>query len=132
MKNGGIVLVAFLFAIFFFAKPVLKMAIPNFDAGWGSTQEAGAAKFFNSGVEEQNKKNYEKAIEYYNKAVDVEKVDNDSCSYNALGKVYEETNDFNKATSNYLKAIELYPEDIEAYYNLGESFKKRFFKEKVS
>ena len=46
-------------------------------------------------------------------------MENDSGIYYNLGIVYEKLKDFDKAIEAYKKAIELSPDEADAYYNLG-------------
>ena len=45
MKNGGIILVAFLFATSFFGKNIVATAFPDFAATWKIKQNVGAVTF---------------------------------------------------------------------------------------
>lgn len=122
MEVKKIFLIAVLFATLFFGKSLIFTAVPSVAENFAVRENAGA-KYFKSAVEEQNAKNYDKAIGLYNKAISAENLDNDSCSYNSIGKIFEEMNEPKKALAQYWKAIENYPDDAEAYQNFGKLFK---------
>ncbi len=66
--------------------------------------------------------NFEKAIEFYKKAININPK-NDT-SYNNLGGVYASIDEHDKAINEYLKAIDINSQNDTAYYNMGLSYAK--------
>ena len=66
-------------------------------------------------------KEYEKALEYFNKAIEM--VDNALYYDNRADLYYFNLNEKEKALADYNKAIELAPEDAEYYYNRAYYYK---------
>ena len=82
----------------------------------------------NLGLEQYQQKNYEKAIEYYTKAIEA---DHDNTkAYHNRGLAHfkqggwKHTEPFEKAISDYTRAIELDPDYLDAYYNLGIAYEQ--------
>ena len=73
--------------------------------------------FINLGKKYFLEKNYEKAKEAYEKAIELDP--KDARAYNNLANVYYEEKDYEKAKEAYEKAIELDPNFAGAYNNLG-------------
>ncbi|RZB33444.1 MAG: hypothetical protein SRB2_03997 [Desulfobacteraceae bacterium Eth-SRB2] len=71
------------------------------------------------GIAEYEKGNYQEAIEYYNKGIEVKP--GDSCLYNNLGLAYYALRKYDEAISEYSKAIELKPDFADAYFNRGQA-----------
>ena len=75
------------------------------------------------GLAEYQKGNYDKAIEYYSKAIESDP--SNVMAYHNRGLAYFKTGNwmnmepFDKAISDYSKAIELKPDYADAYYNRG-------------
>jgi len=65
------------------------------------------------------KGNYDKAIEYYEKAIELKS--DDEVYYN-MGYVYCNKGNYDKAIECYEKAIELKPDKNEAYNNMGNAY----------
>ena len=65
------------------------------------------------------KGNYDKAIEYYEKAIELKS--DDEVYYN-MGYVYCNKGNYDKAIECYEKAIELKPDKNEAYNNMGNTY----------
>ncbi|MCK4388665.1 MAG: tetratricopeptide repeat protein, partial [Desulfobacterales bacterium] len=72
------------------------------------------------GIAEYEKGNYQEAIKYYNKGIDVNP--DDSCLYNDRGLAYYALRKYDKAIPEYSKAIELKPDFAEAYFNRGQAY----------
>ncbi|WP_294393330.1 tetratricopeptide repeat protein [uncultured Clostridium sp.] len=72
--------------------------------------------YFNEGNKFYNNKNYEKAIDYYTKAI-VQNI-NVACSYYNIGVCYIKLKNFDEAISMLKKAISLQKES-KYYFNLG-------------
>ena len=64
--------------------------------------------------------NYDKAIECYQKAIDLDPKYSDA--YNNLGSVYYTQGNYDKAIEYYQKAIDLDPHSYMAYNNLGAAY----------
>ena len=85
------------------------------------------AGFFNrAGLEKyKNKKNYEKALIDFNRAI---KIDNNPYNknvyYQNLGFIFIEMDNYNEAIDSYKNAINIFPNDPLSYYNLGKLYIK--------
>jgi tetratricopeptide (TPR) repeat protein len=64
--------------------------------------------------------NYSKAIEDYNKAIEINP--DIAATFNNRGTVYTKLGDYLKALSDYYRAIEINPKYYKAYYNRGKSY----------
>ncbi|RJS85559.1 tetratricopeptide repeat protein [Methanophagales archaeon] len=90
----------------------------------------GKEKYNNLGVEEYQKGNHDKAIYYFNKAIESDP--NNAVVYHNRGLVYFKmgsyynTEPFHKAISDFSKAIELDPNYVDAYYNRGLAYNNLF------
>lgn len=80
----------------------------------------GKEKYNNLGIEEYQKGNYNKAISYFNKAIELDP--NNAFAYNNRGLAHSELKEYNKAISDYNKAIALKPDYAIAYFNRGLSY----------
>lgn len=78
--------------------------------------------FYRQGDKFYGQKKYDKAIEAYTKAVELNP--NDSGAYNNRGIVYHLTSEFEKAIADYTKAAELNPYHFSAYNNRGLVYKE--------
>ena len=67
-------------------------------------------------------KNFNKAIEYYLKAIELRP--NDAHAYNNLGNSYKEIKKYSKAINAFQNAIILKPDYASAHYNLGIVYQK--------
>jgi tetratricopeptide (TPR) repeat protein len=81
---------------------------------------AEARRHNNAGVMAYHNGQYEKALEMFRKAVEIEPAMTEA--YNNLGLAYTEMNDVKRATEAFRKAIEIEPELAAAYNNLGYVF----------
>ena len=90
----------------------------------------GKEKYNNLGVKEYQKGNYDKAISYFNKAIELDP--NNAVVYHNRGLVYFKTGSyyntepFHKAISDFSKAIELDSNYEDAYYNRGLAYNNLF------
>jgi serine/threonine-protein kinase len=73
--------------------------------------------FYRQGEKFFNQRRYDKAIEAYTKAIELNP--NDSWFYNNRGTIYHLTSEFEKAIADYTKAAELNPTHFSAYHNRG-------------
>ena len=79
-----------------------------------------AAAYYNLGIAYYNQGNYIKAIELWEKAIEL---DPDlAMAYNNLGVAYKNQGNLTKAIESYEKAIELDPDLAMAYVNLGVAY----------
>jgi len=99
---------------------VLAILIP------GTYTAVNAENFNNLGVQEYEKGNYEKAIEYFTKAIELkpdyaEAYYNRGLAYLKIGSKYtaEGRKNLNSAIADFSKAIELKPNYVDAYYSRG-------------
>ena len=90
----------------------------------------GKEKYNNLGVKEYQKENYDKAISYFNKAIELDP--NNAVAYHNRGLVYFKTGSyyntepFYEAISDFSKAIEVDPNYVDAYYNRGLAYNNLF------
>ena len=128
-----------LFVLFLVASCSSKQAnLSNYEKGIEATKNAQyeqAIEFFNSALNEENKdetkatifynigfcygiiKNFNKEIEYYNKALEISP-DFQPALYD-LGEYYYDNNDLNNALKMYEKLVAVNPENENAYYMLA-------------
>ena len=71
----------------------------------------------------RKEKNYEKAIEYYNEAIKINAIDNES--YNNRGNIYFDMNKMDLAYADYKKALSLKPDYYPALDNMGAQYAMR-------
>ena len=67
-------------------------------------------------------KNFNKAIQYYLKTIELRP--NDAHAYNNLGNSYKEIKNYSKAINAFQNAIILKPDYASAHYNLGIVYQK--------
>jgi len=79
-----------------------------------------AEKLFNMGNAYYHTGNYDKAIEYYKKAIEL-KPDYTEAYYNMGGAYYDKGN-YDKTIECCKKAIESKPDDAETYYGMGGAY----------
>lgn len=72
--------------------------------------------FFNEGNKLYNSQDYQKAIDYYKKAI--EQKNNEACSYYNSGVCFIKLKDYDNAISMIKKALVLHKES-KYYFNLG-------------
>ena len=93
---------------------------------WALVDTVGKEKYSNLGIEEYEKGNYDKAIEYFTEAIELNS--NNAIAYHNRGLAYLKTGSkytpegrasLEKAISDYSKAVELKPDYVEAYYHRG-------------
>lgn len=87
--------------------------------------ELTAWDYLSKGNRAYDENEYDKAIEYYNKAIELDPDFADA--YNNRGIAYRRKGECAKAIEDYNKAIELDPDYSEAYYNRGRAY--RYLKE---
>lgn len=87
-----------------------------------------AIKYYNLGIEETRKENFEKAIEYYKKAVVFDP--NFAFAYDNMGICYRRLNEYNKAIAAYEKSLEINPQGSMPLQNIAiaYSYKKDYKK----
>lgn len=90
---------------------------------WSMVSTLSKKDYNNLGLEQYQRKNYKKAIEYYTKAIEA---DHDNAkAYHNRGLAHfkqggwKHTEPFEKAISDYTRAIELNTNYIDAHYNRG-------------
>ncbi len=83
-------------------------------------QLAEAKRLNNAGVMAYHNGQYERALEQFKKAIEIDPSFTEA--YNNLGLTYTETNDETRATEAFRKAIELSPDLAATYNNLGYVF----------
>ena len=81
---------------------------------------------FNLGNISWREKNYNKALEYFNKVVNnFRGEEDDSRIYIVRAFLYEDLKNYDKAIVDYNKAIELDPKDSHPYYFLGQIYQNQ-------
>jgi len=88
-----------------------------------TSKEKQAEKHFKKGFEYQDKGNLDKALEEYQKALQLNP--NYTQVYTNLGTVYLEKQDYDQAIQQFKKVIELNYYDRKAHYNLGFAYLKK-------
>ena len=85
-----------------------------------TSRQLEADEWFNKGYDQHIKGNYEKAIEYYTKAIELKPDDADVYFWRGLanGKLKQ----YENAINDYTKAIELKPDDALTSENLAELY----------
>ena len=76
--------------------------------------------YYSLGNLADNKKDWDEAIHYYQKAIDLDP--NYLNAYVGLGGDYFEKRQFDLEVANYLKATEIDPKDAESFYWLGTAY----------
>ncbi len=92
----------------------------NLEDEEGKRQLAEAKRINNAGVVAYHNGHYEKALELFEKCVEL--APDFTEGYNNLGLAYTELDEENKATEAFKKAIELNPDLAVTYNNLGYVF----------
>jgi len=84
--------------------------------------------FNQQGWEQTEKGNYEEAIRYFTKAIDLNPMDAEF--YYNRGTAYLNKDQYDQAISDYKKALEINPMDAKAYYKRGLAYyyKKKYHK----
>lgn len=104
----------------------LNLAVPINDLTSALSDEASSlvkespALYFSQGSLAENKKDWDKAISYYRKAINLD--DNYAAAYMGLGWDYYQKGDFHAEVDNYLKATAAAPNDDLAFYYLGGAY----------
>lgn len=88
--------------------------------GGCASKEKRAEEHFNKGFSYQNQGDLDKALEEYNKALELNP--NYAQAYTNLGSIYVGKQDFDKAIQNFKKVLELNYLDKKAHYNLGMTY----------
>ena len=89
----------------------------EFETGKNRIAASDALIHFNSGVDLYHQRDYAKAIQAYQKVIEIDP--RYAEAYNNLGIIYQEAGDFDRALSTYQKAIEINPKYEKALNNLG-------------
>jgi len=87
------------------------------ETGKPRTAASDALIHFNSGVDLYHQRDYAKAIQAYQKVIEIDP--GYAEAYNNLGIIYQEAGDFDRALSTYQKAVEINPRYEKALNNLG-------------
>ena len=98
---------------------------------WSMASALGKEDYNDLGLAAYEDGNYDEAIEYYTKAIELEP--KNAIAYNYRGLAYFQTGlwfvnrePFYKAIPDYTKAIELNPKYVDAYYNRGVAYNQLF------
>jgi type IV pilus biogenesis/stability protein PilW len=87
------------------------------ETGKNRTAVSDALIHFNSGVDLYHQRDYAKAIQAYQKVIEIDP--GYAEAHNNLGIIYQEAGDYDSALSSYQKAIEINPKYEKALNNLG-------------
>ncbi|MFH0775119.1 MAG: tetratricopeptide repeat protein [bacterium] len=98
----------------------LSLNILLVDAASGLSQ---AEKYYNLGCGYQDKSDYDNAIYYYNKAIELNP--RLAEAYYNRGNAYTNKGLYDQAISDFTKALEINPRDAKAYYNRGNAYDKK-------
>jgi len=79
-----------------------------------------SSKYYNSGNAYYKRGDYDRAIEDYSKAIELDP--KYAAAYNARGLAYVNKGDYDRAIEDYNKAVELEPKYANAYYNRGWAY----------
>jgi tetratricopeptide (TPR) repeat protein len=79
-----------------------------------------ALAFYNSGLAWYDKKDYDKAITDYTKAIEIDSKYADAYYYR--GAAWHDKGNLDKAITDYTKAIAINPKDTDAYYYRGRAW----------
>lgn len=107
----------------------LNFAVPINDIGYALQGEekrftkGSPEYFYSNGVMAENKQEYDRAIEYFNKAIEVD--DKYADAYIDLGIVYQEKGLYDKQLEFLEKAIQLAPDDFNANYYLALAYEDK-------
>lgn len=85
-----------------------------------NANSASAETYLNDGKACREKKDYDCALNNYNKAIELNPQYIDA--YYSRGIVYDDKGDYDQAIRDYTRAIELDPQYAEAYYNRGFAY----------
>jgi tetratricopeptide (TPR) repeat protein len=99
---------------------LIEMQKQNLEDEEHKRELAEAKRINNSGVVAYHNGHYEKALELFERCVEIDPEFTEG--YNNLGLAYTELNEENKATNAFKKAIELNPDLAVTYNNLGYVF----------
>ncbi len=87
------------------------------------TENLTAYQWFSKGYDADNLKLYDKAIEYYQKAININPKYVEA--YNNMGIIYSKQGNDNKALEMYEKAISINPEHASTYANMGAAYNNK-------
>jgi type IV pilus biogenesis/stability protein PilW len=96
---------------------LVKPKNSELETGKNQTAASDALIHFNSGVDLYHQRDYAKAIQAYQKVIELDP--GYAEAHNNLGIIYQEAGDFERALSSYQKAIEINPKYEKALNNLG-------------
>jgi tetratricopeptide (TPR) repeat protein len=85
--------------------------------------------FYNMGLAYSNKGDNDKAIECYQKAIEIKPDKHEA--FNNMGSAYDDKGDKDKAIKCYQKAIDIKPDFHEAFYNMGLAYSNKGDKDKA-
>lgn len=109
---------------------IIFLSFLFFLADAGLAEEA-AEEWFGKGVKSIEEENYEQAVHYFKKTIDIHP--NHVPSYNNLGYIYNIMGMWDKAIETYKKAITINPNDAPIHHDLGVSlYKKGMFDEAIA
>jgi type IV pilus biogenesis/stability protein PilW len=96
---------------------LVKPKNSELETGKNQTIASEVLIYFNSGVDHYYQQDYSKAIQAYQKVIELDP--GYAEAYNNLGIIYQEAGDLDRALASYQKAIEINPKSEKALNNLG-------------
>lgn len=100
--------------------PALRFALPFLIVPVVFGQNDLAKEAFNKGVNAQNRNDFDSAVLYYTKAIEL--APKYAPAYYNRGIVFNSQKKYAEAIGDYTKAIELDPKYAKAYNNRGNAF----------
>ena len=91
--------------------------------GKGELVEGSPGYFYSLGVIAKNKREYDKAIEYYKKVMSLD--DKYLDAYLDLGIIYYDQGQYDLEVENFLKATQLDQNNYDAYFYLGTAYEDK-------
>ena len=88
----------------------------------GLAEAKSAVDYFNSGVDYGRKGEYDRAIQDFTKAIQINPKDAEA--YNNRGFAYEKKGEYDRAIQDFDKAIQINPKHARAYNNRGFAYEK--------
>lgn len=102
---------------------LLFLSLSSYSSELDSKLKKEARAYRNKGYELQTRGNYQEALSFYTKAINLDPSYKEA--YNDLGVIYETLGDLDQAEKMYLKAIQIDEDYLAPYTNLGFLYEKK-------